>query len=69
LGDERNACKVLIGKPEGEGPLVRTRSRWMDDITVDVKETVCEIVDSVHMAQTRIQCLADVNTLMVLWVP
>jgi len=35
LGDERNACKVLIGKPEGEGPLVKPRSRWKDDIRVD----------------------------------
>jgi len=39
------------------------------DIRVDVKEIVCEIVDFVHMAQSRIQCLADVNTLMDLWVP
>jgi hypothetical protein len=69
LGDERNACKVLIGKPEGEGPLVRPRSRWKDNIRVDIKEIVCEIVNCVHMAQGRVQCLADVITLMVLWVP
>jgi len=69
LGDERNECKVLIGKPEGEGPLVRPRSRWKNDIRVDVKEIVCEIVYSLHMAQSRVQCLADVSTLMVLWVP
>jgi hypothetical protein len=69
LGDERNACKVLIGKPEREGRLVRPRSRWKDNIRLDVKEIVCEIVGCVHMAQGRVQCLADVNTLMVLWVP
>jgi hypothetical protein len=62
----RKKCMLsLIGKPEGEGPLVRPRSRWKDDVRVDVKKTVCEIVDSVHMAQS----LADVGTLMVLWVP
>jgi hypothetical protein len=37
VGDGRNACKVLIGKPEGEIALVRPRSRWKDDIRVDVK--------------------------------
>ena len=68
LGDKRNACKILIGIPKGGGTIVRPRSRWKDDIRVDVKEIVCEIVDSVHMAQSRIQCLAGVNTLMVLWV-
>jgi hypothetical protein len=66
LGRRKKCMLSLIGKPEGEGLLVRPRSRWKDDIRVDVKKPVCEIVDSVHMAQSRLQCLADVGTL---WVP
>jgi hypothetical protein len=30
--------KVLVGKPEGNGPLGRPRSRWEDGIRVDVRE-------------------------------
>jgi hypothetical protein len=36
VGDERDSCKVLIGKPEGKRPLVSPRSRCKND-RVDVK--------------------------------
>jgi hypothetical protein len=31
-GDNRNAYKILVGKPEGKKPLVRPRCRSVDNI-------------------------------------
>jgi hypothetical protein len=36
MGEERNACRILVGKPEGKGPLGRRRRRWMDIIKTDL---------------------------------
>jgi len=35
---KRNACKVLVGKPEGKGPLARAKHRWEDNIKMNPKE-------------------------------
>ena len=32
---ERGACRVLVGKPEGKGELGRSRCVWEDDIKMD----------------------------------
>jgi hypothetical protein len=40
MGEMRNAYKILFGKPEGKSPLGRPRSRWEDNIKVDISETV-----------------------------
>ena len=37
-GERRGAYRVLLGKPEGGGPLGRTRHRWEDNIKVDLGE-------------------------------
>jgi hypothetical protein len=31
-GEKRNTYRLLVGKPEGKGPLRRTRRRWVDNI-------------------------------------
>jgi hypothetical protein len=34
---KREACTgILVGKPEGKGPLGRTRPRWEDNIKADI---------------------------------
>jgi hypothetical protein len=38
MGEERNVCKVLMGKPEGKRPLVRPRRRWRDGIRMHLRE-------------------------------
>jgi hypothetical protein len=35
-GAEERLCRVLMGKPEGKRPLWRTRSRWEDNIKMDL---------------------------------
>jgi len=32
MGDRRGAHRVLVGRPDGKGPLGRPRRRWEDNI-------------------------------------
>jgi hypothetical protein len=32
MGENRNACKLFVGKPEGKGSLGIPRRRWVDNI-------------------------------------
>jgi hypothetical protein len=38
MGEKRNACRLLVGKPEGKRPLGRPRRRWVDNIRIDLEE-------------------------------
>jgi len=38
MGERRSVCRVLMGKPEGKGPLGRSRRRWKDNIKMDLME-------------------------------
>jgi hypothetical protein len=37
MGEKRNICKILVGKPEGKRPLGRPRREWMDSIKMDLR--------------------------------
>jgi hypothetical protein len=36
MGAKRNAYRILVGKPEGKRPVGRPRSRWVDNIKMDL---------------------------------
>jgi hypothetical protein len=38
MGDERNAYKIFVGKPEGKRRLGRRTHRWVDNIKIDLRE-------------------------------
>jgi hypothetical protein len=38
MGENRNAYRLLVGKPEGKRPLGRPRRRWVDNIRMDLGE-------------------------------
>jgi hypothetical protein len=38
MGEKRNVYRILVGKPEGKRPLVRSRRRWADNIKMDLRE-------------------------------
>jgi hypothetical protein len=65
----RGAFRVLVGKPEGSRPLRRPRSRWEDNIKMDLREVGCGGADWVDLAQDRDRWRALVNTVMNLRVP
>jgi hypothetical protein len=38
MGEKRNAYRILVVNPEGKRPLGRPRSRWLDNIKMDLRE-------------------------------
>jgi hypothetical protein len=38
MGEGRGVYRVLVGKPEGKRPLGRPRSRWEDNIKMDLQK-------------------------------
>jgi hypothetical protein len=68
-GERRGAYRVLVGKPEGRRPLGRPRSRWEDNIKMDLREVGCRGADWVDLAQDRDRWRALVYTVMNLRVP
>jgi hypothetical protein len=68
-GDKRNAYRTLMGKPEGKRPLGRSRSRWVDDVKMDLREIAWGGIDCIDLAKDMDQWRAPVNTVMNLRVP
>jgi hypothetical protein len=69
MGENRNAYRIFVGKPEGKRPLGRPRHRWVVNIQMDLREIECDGVDWIDMAQNRDQWRAVVNTELNLRVP
>jgi len=69
MGERRGVYRVLVGKPEGKGPLGRPRCRWEDNIKMDLQEVGCWGMDWIDMAQDRDRWQALVNSEMNLMVP
>jgi hypothetical protein len=67
--EEKNTCRVLMGKPEGKRPLGRPRRRWEDNIRMDLREIGWGFMDWIDLSQDRDQWRALVNTVMNLRVP
>jgi hypothetical protein len=55
--EKRNACRILVGNPEGKRPLGRPRSRG----SIVLK---CVLRDRIDLAQDRNLWKAVVNTVM-----
>jgi hypothetical protein len=53
MGEKRNAYRILVGKPEEKGPLIRPRRRWVDNIKMDHREIGLGIMDWIDLAQVR----------------
>jgi hypothetical protein len=51
MGKMRNAYIVLVGKSEGKSPLRRPRSRWEDNIRINLRERGWESEDWIHLAR------------------
>jgi hypothetical protein len=42
MGQRRDVHRVLVVKPEGKSTFHRSRSRWKDNIKMDLQEVGCE---------------------------
>jgi hypothetical protein len=38
MGEKRNAYRIMVGKPQGKGPLGRSRCRWVNKVKMDLTE-------------------------------
>jgi hypothetical protein len=68
-GERSNACRILVGKPEGKRPLGKPRRRWVDNIKMDVREVGWDGRDLIDVAQDRDRWRAYVDAVMNLRVP
>jgi hypothetical protein len=50
MGEKRNACRILVGEPEGKRPLGRPRRKWVDNIKIDLREIRWGGVDWIDLA-------------------
>jgi hypothetical protein len=66
---EKNACRLLVGKPKGKRPLGRPRHRCVDNIRMYLGEVGWGDVDWVGLAQDRKRWRALVNSVLNLRVP
>jgi hypothetical protein len=55
MGETRNACRTLVGKPEGNRPLGRPRRTCVDNIKMDLREIGWDGMDWNDLAQDRDQ--------------
>jgi hypothetical protein len=65
----RNACRVLVGRPEGERSLGTPRCRWAYNIKNNLKEIGWESVDGIRLARVRDKWRGIADKVMNLWVP
>jgi hypothetical protein len=69
MGENRNAYRLLVGKPEGKRPVRRPRRRWVYNIKMHLLQIGLDGVDWIGLAQDRDKWRALVNTVMDLGVP
>jgi hypothetical protein len=69
MGEKRNACRVLMGRPEKKRPLGRPRRRWEDNSNMDLREIGWGGVGKINLAQNRGWWRPLVNMVMNLRVP
>jgi hypothetical protein len=69
MGEKRNVYRILVGKPAGKRPLGRPRSRWIDNIKMNLLEIGLSVVNWSGLAQDRYRWRALVNSVMSLRVP
>ena len=69
MEEGRSDFNILKGKPTGKRPLGRPRSRWEDNIRMDLKEIGINAGNWVDSAQDRNYWRALVNAAMKLRVP
>ena len=69
MGEGRSVYRDLVGKPEGKSPLERPRSRWEDNIKLDLWDVGYGVKDWIQLAQDRDSWRALVTAVMNLRVP
>jgi hypothetical protein len=61
---EKEACRILVEKPEGKRPPGRSRRRWMDNIKMELIDIEWGAMDLIDLAEDKDQWRALMNTVM-----
>jgi hypothetical protein len=69
MGENWNAYRILVGKPQGKRPLGRRRRRWVNNININLREIGWDGMDRIDLTQDWDQRRALVNMVMNLRVP
>jgi hypothetical protein len=69
LGVGRGVYRVLVGKLKRRRPLGSLRSRWDDNIKIDLQVVACGGMDWIELPQDRDRWLVLVKAVMNLRVP
>jgi hypothetical protein len=69
MGENGNAYRILLGKPEGKRRLGRPRRRWVDDIKMDLQQIGWGGLEWIDLAQDTNERMGHVNTVMNFRVP
>jgi hypothetical protein len=51
MGENRNAYRIFVGKPQGKRPLGRPRRRRVDNIKIYLREIGWDGMDWIDLAQ------------------
>jgi hypothetical protein len=62
MGENRDAYRLLVGKPEGKRPLGRPRRSWVDNIRMDLGDVVWGDVGGIGPAKNMNRWKALVNS-------
>jgi len=54
MEEGRSVCRVLVGRPEGKRPLVRSRRRREDKIKMDLREIGIDGANWIQLVQDRV---------------
>jgi hypothetical protein len=68
MGERRDVCRVLVGKPEGKRSLGRHRRRWEDNIKMGLQVVGVELWTRMSCSGSG-QVVALVNAVMNNLVP
>jgi hypothetical protein len=55
IREKMNACRILVGEPEGKRPLEEPRRRWLNNFKMDLREIGWDGMDWIDLAQDRDQ--------------
>jgi len=61
--------RVLVGKPEGKGPMGRPRRCWEDNIRMDLQEVGGDCGDWMELAQERERWRTLGSMVSNFWIP
>jgi hypothetical protein len=69
MREERGVYRLLVGKPGRKRPMGRPRSRWEDNMKMDIQEFTRGCGDWMELAQDRDRWRALVSTVKNFRVP